>query len=98
MALTWRHLVLCSEAVRLQSVSHLCPKAVEDGARPPKAGDTVFQEGRHLLCARVKKDVSEPTSNHLLLILGLNSRFSGVGSQGISVLGPAPWVFLDTPP
>lgn len=83
---------MCSvlNAVRLQSMSHLCPKAVEDGALPPKAGDTVFQEGRDLLCAPVEKDVSEPTSNHLLLILGLNSRFSGVGSQGISVLGPAP--------
>ena len=65
-------------------MSHLCPKAVEDGALPPKGGNTVFQEGRDLLCAPVEKDVSAPTSHHLLLILGLNSRFSGVGSQGIS--------------
>lgn len=52
----------------------------------------MIQEGYHHSRARLEKDVSVPTSNHLLLILGLNSRSSGVGSQGISVLGPAPWV------
>lgn len=41
--------------------------------------------------ACVEKDTLMPTSNHLLLVLGLNSRCSGVGSQGISVLGSAPW-------
>lgn len=38
-----------------------------------------------------------PTSNHLLLVLGLNSRCSSVSSQGISVLGPAPWTLSRYP-
>lgn len=55
-------------------------------------GHRVFLEGCYPFTRScVEKDIFLPTSSHLLWILGLSSRGSGVGSQGISVLRPAPW-------
>lgn len=48
-------------------------------------------------CAWVEKDAPVPTSSHLLLLLGLRSRCSGVGSQRVSVLDLAPWVLPRQP-